>query len=218
MKEVFKDFFKKSWVKWLCLILTVVMACGAIISLFPSEEVKEKTPAVRRIVLSDCENLDGWTAANASTVSLSDTIYRTGSHSIVLNLSSFKDTSGDNVTLRYVTENFIDISDMTHIGFDFYISVKENMPNGISFTFEIGSAKVIDVDELTGTFNMFNLKDGWNHIEFDLSVLREMGDCDLKNIRRFRIYDEGMPTVESKVTFAIDNIYFTNRPTGNTYS
>ena len=92
-----------------------------------------------------------------------------------------------------------------HFQFWFYVSNAAYINNSDSQV-EIGSGGKADVNELN--WKLPALKDGWNLVDFKLSEANSRGgDCDLKNINWFRVFNNS-PTTAGTVTVKVDRLRF----------
>ena len=91
---------------------------------------------------------------------------------------------------------------------DFYINSKSNFTNAEGLRIEIGSSRRADCEELQWNISLDELKDGWNHIELNISEGATMKDkiIHLGAVDYFRIYHTG---TSNELITILDNVYVT---------
>ena len=153
--------------------------------------------------------LDGYQAVSLTSVSSS-------SHGGAIKLAYYraKDTGLDASA---------DISGMTHIAFDLYISDASKLIDQQKIFFELTSAGTSDKEErcLEKTLESVvgkTLVNGWNHVEIALNTFGASGTgtFDATAWDFFRIYNSG--SFPGGVTFGLANMYFFNADCEEHYS
>ena len=230
MKKFLKFMCKAAWVKWLCIGLAVIMAGGILMTLAPAEETPGKTK-INRIVVSDCDSLDGWMAGdNTYSLYLDKNNLRTGVGAIGADLELGYKTYNTQMIATYLRTDPVDISSMTHFAFDIYVSDMSVMSSAC-LLIEVGSHEKYDVAEIRTMFFFSDLKEGWNHVEIPLEAVTDKWSgfesysktaeqYDSSAWKRVRFATVGTPTSEEgdTATILLDSVCFTNRPLGKKFS
>ena len=232
IKKFFAKLWKRPLVRIVACVLAAVMVFGLCFSLFNQGDVEREEPnqthsaSVDKILVSNCDSVDGFSPYSTSglvTFGLNTEIRRTGYASLSMTCNgSIQSGKGFTVYYRPEGNKPVDISAMTHLCFDFYVSDASQF-NGNVIAFELGSNWSEDIAEVEYYHTFSDLVDGWNHIELDMTVGSSMtegfapsGDTtapyDNTGWKRLRFYNYSAFEA-TDLLLAIDNIYFTNRPT-----
>jgi flagellar hook-basal body complex protein FliE len=103
----------------------------------------------------------------------------------------------------------LDIRNMTHFVFDFYVSNAAQI-NGQQFFFEFSSSGTCDMEEIQYAWTAKNLVDGWNTVEIPLAFFTvSVGKCDLSAVNFWRVFNMTLQLTED-TTLKLDNIRVAN--------
>ena len=213
--------------RWLCIILALAAVMGAIAATTgvfkqpqEDEEEDEDEEPVEDVVVdpnvmlfADCETMDGWKRIKIGGVYIDDviTVHQTqGKSSIGGTLNGADYIYSERVfSLHYVPVAPVDISNMTHFVFDFFVE-NPSVFEWAAYTVEIGSVESFDQYEIQTSGLTFNgLKVGWNTIELDLSLFNDAdGLFDPTNVVRMRMYNGGGGPSNCTGEICFDNFRF----------
>ena len=198
--------------KVLALILAVLMVTSCMMFTVSAEEAKAEA-GFKFIAVSDCDTTNGW--AQGSVYADEKT---QGNASIMTSMTGTTNAVGA-LALEYTSAVAKDVSEMTMLVFDLYISDVEAL-KGVSWELELRSVGGDDANELRNCALLADvlgrdLVSGWNHIELPLEMLKTQGTVDLTQWNYFRMYSgEGSSVTyggEEDTVVAIDNMFFCNK-------
>ena len=181
--------------KVLALILAVLMVTSCMTFAVSAQEAKAETD-FKFVAVSDCDTTNDWTYGSVYADEKTQ-----GNASI---------KATDDLALEF-SGAAKDVSEMTMIVFDLYISDVEAL-TGVSFTLSLRDVNGDDANTMTARATLNDLfgrelVSGWNHIELPLATLNAKGTVDLAQWSYFALCADD----EAEAVIAVDNLYFCNK-------
>ena len=215
----------KKWNKILVLVLAVLTALSCMTVVSFADEAQGPAP----IQITDGTTIEGWSHTDSPSnpfvspaideelgtvaATYTGTLYSNGGwNNPAGNGEGLK--IGYQASMDTNNANEFDITGMTHIAFDLYIS-NAAVVAGKNFDFELASGGKNDKEEIYWRMTLEALKggalsDGWNHFEVDLTGFsnRQGGDFVYSSWDFLRLYNRDELNAGEGLTIGFRNIYF----------